>query len=155
MATARSPRNVVLGVDGSAPGRRAVKFLARLAPRRGGRVRCVSVLEPTRVPSMPLVPASFRATVSSQAHALDRTRTAVARRALDVAVARLQDAGWHATGEVRYGVPLPSLLDAVRTSGADTLVLGAKGQTGAARVLLGSVAEGALKQATVSVLIVP
>jgi nucleotide-binding universal stress UspA family protein len=52
-------------------------------------------------------------------------------------------------------VPLPSLLDAVRTSGADTLVLGAKGQTGAARVLLGSVAEGALKQATVSVLIVP
>jgi nucleotide-binding universal stress UspA family protein len=144
----------MLGIDGSAPARRAVKFVARLAPPRGAWVRCVSVLEPTRVPSMPLVPASFRAVVSGEARALDRSRTAVARRAVDAAVVQLQRAGWRASGEVRFGVPLPSLLDAVRTSGADMLVLGARGTTGAARVLLGSVAEGALRQASVAVLIV-
>ena len=50
---------------------------------------------------------------------------------------------------------LPGLLAAVKAARADVLALGAKGKTGAARVLLGSVAEGALKQSPVSVLIVP
>jgi nucleotide-binding universal stress UspA family protein len=157
MPTTRGIRGIVIGADGSAPARHAVKFVARLAPPRGGWVRCVSVLEPTRVPSMPLVPASFRATVSGEARALDQARSAVARRAVDAAVAELERAGWRASGEVRYGVPLATLLSVVRATDADTLALGAKGTTGAARILLGSVAEGALRQApvTVAVLIVP
>jgi nucleotide-binding universal stress UspA family protein len=146
----------VLGVDGSRPARRAVEFVARLAPPRGGRVRCVTVLEPTRVPSMPLVPASFRATVAGQARALDRARATRARRALDAVVARLERAGWRATGEVRYGIPVEVLLEAVKALRADTLALGARGAGNrTARALLGSVAEGALRRAAVPVLIAP
>jgi nucleotide-binding universal stress UspA family protein len=145
----------VLGVDGSRPARRAVELVARLAPPRGGRVRCVTVLEPTRVPSMPLVPASFRATIAGQARALDRARTR-ARRALDAVVARLERAGWRATGEVRYGIPVEVLLEAVKALRADTLALGARGAGNrTARALLGSVAEGALRRAAVPVLIAP
>ncbi len=55
----------------------------------------------------------------------------------------------------RTGLPLPALLAAVKASRSDLLALGGKGKTGAARVLLGSVADGALKQSPVPVLIVP
>lgn len=150
------PRRVVLGIDGSRPARRAVELVARLRPPRGGRVRCVTVIEPTRVPSMPLVPASFRAVVAGQARALDRARATLARRALDAAVARLKRAGWRATGEVRSGIPVDGLLDAVKALRADTLALGARGAGGrTSRALLGSVADGAIRRAPVPVLIVP
>ncbi|HEU5191702.1 MAG TPA: universal stress protein [Methylomirabilota bacterium] len=47
------------------------------------------------------------------------------------------------------------MLDAVKRSRADVLVLGARGPGGrAARALLGSVADGAVKRASVSVVIV-
>jgi nucleotide-binding universal stress UspA family protein len=148
-------RRIVIGLDGSAPSRRAVAFVTRLAPARGSRVLCVSVLEPTRVPSMPLVPESIRGVIVGQARTLDRRRAVAAKRELDAAVARLKRAGWRARGEIRTGVPLPGLLAAVKAARADVLALGAKGKTGAARVLLGSVAEGALKQSPAPVLIVP
>jgi nucleotide-binding universal stress UspA family protein len=148
-------RRIVVGLDGSAPSRRAVAFVARLAPPPGGQVVCVSVLEPTRVPSMPLVPESVRAVIMSEANALDGKRRALAQREIDAAAARLKRAGWRARGEIRTAVPLPGLLAAVKAARADLLALGAKGKTGAARVLLGSVADGALKQARVSLLIVP
>jgi nucleotide-binding universal stress UspA family protein len=150
----KTPRRIVLGIDGSSPARRAVEFVARLAPSRG-HVHCVTVLEPTPMPSMPLMPAALRAVVVGQARALDRARATRARRSLRPAVARLRRAGWRASGQIRWGVPLASLLDAVKKIRAEVLVLGARGAGGrAARALLGSVADGAVKQARVSVLIV-
>ncbi len=150
-----TPRRIVLGIDGSAPARRAVEFVARLAPSRGSHVCCVTVLEPTPVPSMPLVPAALRAVVVGQARALDRARATRARRSLRAAVARLRRAGWRASEEIRWGVPLAGLLDAVKRMRADVLALGARGAGGrTARALLGSVADGAVKRASVSVLIV-
>jgi nucleotide-binding universal stress UspA family protein len=55
---------------------------------------------------------------------------------------------------VASGVPLAELLRAVEDERADLLVLGARGASGLERVLLGSVSDGALKHASVSVLIV-
>ena len=51
MAAPRSYRRIVVGLDGSAHSRRAVAFVARLRPPRGGRVACVRVIEPVRLPS--------------------------------------------------------------------------------------------------------
>jgi len=127
----KTPRRIVLGLDGSAPARRAVEFVARLAPARGGHVRCVTVLEPTPVPSMPLLPAALRAVVVGQARALDRARATRARRSLRAAVARLRRAGWGASEEIRWGVPLAGLsqlsgslgFDYARTMGDGELAL--------------------------------
>jgi nucleotide-binding universal stress UspA family protein len=55
---------------------------------------------------------------------------------------------------VRTGVPLPELLRAVAETRANVVVVGARGVGGIERVLLGSVAEGALSRSPVSVLIV-
>jgi nucleotide-binding universal stress UspA family protein len=155
VAARTGARSIVIGIDGSKPARRAVAFMARFAPPPGGRVWCVSVLEPMRLPAMPLMPQSMRAAIVGEARELDRKRAADAAREQAAAVARLERAGWRARGETRTGVPLPTLLAAVKDHQADLLILGAKGKTGAARVLLGSVADGALKQSPVPVLIVP
>ena len=147
-------RRVVLGVDGSAHSRRAAAFLTRLEPPRGGRVTVVRVVELVRVPAMPLVPGAMRAQIAGQADAVNRSHLAAARRQVETAAAVLERAGWRARGIVRTGVPLPELLAVVRAERADVLVLGARGAGAVAHFLLGSVAEAALKQAPVEVLIV-
>ncbi|MEW5930745.1 MAG: universal stress protein [Gemmatimonadota bacterium] len=56
---------------------------------------------------------------------------------------------------VRVGDPAREIAAEAREWDADLLVLGTHARTGAARVLLGSVAEGALRSARCSVLVVP
>jgi len=114
----------------------------------------VRVVEPVRMPSLALVPGSVRAGLAGLVRADMAARVRTARREVDAAVARLRRAGWRARGSVRVGVPLPELLRAVREERAGMLALGARGAGGAVRLLLGSVADGALKRASVPVLIV-
>ena len=154
MSTRRAgaPRRVVVGLDGSPHASRVVAHLARWSGR--GRAAVVRVVEPVRVPSLALVPASVQATVAGLVRAEMAARVRTARREVEAAAARLRRAGWRARGMVRVGVPLPELLRTVRDERAGMLALGARGAGGAARLLLGSVADGALKQAPVPVLIV-
>jgi nucleotide-binding universal stress UspA family protein len=147
-------RRIVVGLDGSPHSRRAAAFVARLDPPRSGRVTCVRVVEPVRLPSMPLVPAPMRAQIAAQAATMDRGRRAVAQRQLDAATATLAKAGWRARGVVRSGLPLPELLASVRAERADLLVVGARGAGAVTHFLLGSVAESALKRSPVEVLVV-
>jgi len=149
---AGAPRRVVVGLDGSPHASRVVVHLARWSG--GGRAVVVRVVEPVRVPSVAPVPASVRAAVVGLVQAEMAARVRTARREVEAAVARLRRAGWRARGTVRVGVPLLELLRAVREERAGLLAVGARGTGGAARLLLGSVADGALKRAPVPVLIV-
>jgi nucleotide-binding universal stress UspA family protein len=154
----RPGRRLVLGLDGSAHAQKAVEFLAGLSAPYGGRITALRVVEPVRVPSMGLVPASMRATIRAQAAALTAQALEEARREVETAAARLAQgalapARWRVRPAVREGVPLDELLRAVRAR-ADCLVLGARGVGGMERLLLGSVAEGALSRSPVSVLVV-
>jgi len=149
---AGAARRVVVGLDGSPHASRVVAHLARWSGR--GSAAVVRVVEPVRVPSLALVPVSVRAVVAGLVRADMAARVRTARREVDAAVARLRRAGWRARGTVRVGVPLSELLRTVREERAGMLALGARGAGGAARLLLGSVADGALKRASVPVLIV-
>lgn len=60
-----------------------------------------------------------------------------------------------ATSHLSEGSPLHTLLDHVKRSGADFVVLGSHGHGVIASLLLGSVAEGLVRKATVPTLIVP
>jgi nucleotide-binding universal stress UspA family protein len=147
-------RSVVIGVDGSANSRRAVAAVARLRPPARGRVVVVRVVEPVRAPSLALLPGRVRAQISAGGMALDATRLKAAQRDAEAAARRLRAAGWRAQGEVRQGVPLHELLRAVRSARGNLLAVGARGIGGIARLLLGSVAEGAVRRSPVSVLVV-
>lgn len=60
-----------------------------------------------------------------------------------------------ATSHLKEGSPLHSLLEYVKQSGADFVVLGSHGHGVIASLLLGSVAEGMVRKATVPTLVVP
>lgn len=60
-----------------------------------------------------------------------------------------------ATSQIAEGSPLHALLDYVKESGADFVVLGSHGHGVIASLLLGSVAEGMARKAAVPTLIVP
>jgi nucleotide-binding universal stress UspA family protein len=149
---AGSFREVVIGMDGSANARRAVAFVARLKP--AGRATLVQAVEPVRTPSMPLVPATVRDALAGEAAALERARRRRAERGLEAAARHLAAAGWRVRTEVRAGIPLAELFAAVKRAGAGLLVVGARGTTGIERLLLGSVADGAIKRSPVPTLIV-
>jgi nucleotide-binding universal stress UspA family protein len=96
----------------------------------------------------------IRAVVGRELAALKTRRRRAARREVEAAARRLARAGWAVKTEVRRGVPLTEVLRAVSASRADLVVLGARGVGGVERWLLGSVAEGTLARAPVSVLLV-
>jgi len=147
-------RSVVVGVDGSAPSRRAAAFLARLEPPRGGRATIVSVVEPLHAPSTALLPGRMRGRIAAMSADLQRERLAAARRRAASAARRAAAGGWKTEAAVRVGVPVDELLRAVSERKADLLVLGARGTSGLDRLLLGSVSQGALRRAAVPVVIV-
>lgn len=150
----REIRRFVLGLDGSANSRRAVEFVARLQPPRGGQVSLVSALEPMRVGSLGLMPAGVRGTLARELTAARDQQMQTARRHLTAATAALKRAGWGVRSAIRWGIPLDELLSAARGAGAHVIVIGARGTGGVARMLLGSVAEGVLSRARVPVLVV-
>jgi nucleotide-binding universal stress UspA family protein len=150
--TARSPRRFLIGIDGSRHARDAVAFVASLTRPPRSQAHVLRVVERVRLPSTGLLPARARALIAQEAADLEREHVALARRELETARARLARAGWRVKVEVRMGRPLEELLAA--SSDADVLVVGARGVGGVERLLLGSVAEGAVTRATVPVLVV-
>lgn len=152
---ARSVRRFVVGFDGSPQARRAVRLLGRLEHGPGSLAMLVSVVEPTVLPTLSRLPEGVRESIRREAAALDRDLVRQARRRTEAAAARLRTRGWRVRVLVRMGVPLETLLAAADEFGADVLVVGARAVSGVERMLLGSVASGALDHAGRPVLIVP
>ena len=86
---------------------------------------------------------------------MERARQRVAQRHMDAASRTLAKAGWRVETALRLGEPVAELLKAADASRADLIVLGARGTSGLERLLLGSVAEGTLKRASIPVVLVP
>ena len=150
----REVRRIVVGVDGSANAQRAVALLNRLPAPRGGHVTLVSAVDHLGVPSHPLAPRAAAATLVAEGTRINADRMAQAEKALASAEAALTGAGWRVRTRVTVGAPLRELLAIVDSADADLLVVGARGVSGMRRLLLGSVAEGALNRCPVPVLVV-
>jgi nucleotide-binding universal stress UspA family protein len=142
-----------VGVDGSANAQRAVAFVARLRPPRGGRVSLVRVLEPVRVPSLGLMPAGVRGVLQRELAEVRAEQVRGAQRELTAATAVLKRAGWSVRHVIRFGTPVAELVAASR-AGSHVVVVGARGTGGIKRLLLGSVAEGLLSSCQLPVLLV-
>jgi len=147
-------RQFVIGIDGSALAQRAAAFVARLRPPAGGRVLLIAALEPVTLPSSAFLPRAVAATIKRELAAAEAESRRRLQDQLDRAARLLNKAGWRARTAVRSGPPLSVLLDAVRAERADVLALGARGSGGVERLVLGSVAGGALNRCPVPVLVV-
>ncbi len=150
----RDVRRIVIGFDGSANAERAVEFVGRLHPPRGGQVTMFTAVDHMGVPSHSLAPRGVGATVAAEVRRINAERTARAKKDLARAAATLTRAGWRVRTTVTAGAPLHDLLATVDSAGADLLVVGARGASGVRHLLVGSVAEGALNRCPVPVLMV-
>ena len=147
-------RCFVLGYDGCTNAGRALDFLLSLAPTPDCRVIVVNAVEPAAAPgSIGRLPKSLRMHIKSEVAAMNEERQRDAKAHAAEGAARLARAGWQVETEVVVGAPLASLLKASAQHRGDVLVLGARATSGAERLLLGSVANGALNSAPVVLLV--
>jgi nucleotide-binding universal stress UspA family protein len=147
----RRVRRIVVGIDQSAMGKRALAFVGRLVAPPAGRVILVTAVDLMSVPSPRRVPGA-RA-IAREVRRTNTRRGRAAAKELRRAAAQLERIGWQARTVLRSGEPLSVLLGTMATARSQLLVLGARSTSGVRHLLLGSVAEGALNRSSVPVLI--
>ena len=151
---------IVVGVDGSEPSDKALRWALAEAKLRGVSVRVVSVFEPVHVPAAaPLAGGAGVFAPSGLEEDVERLRSAsaaAAERVLSDALERMGDA---ATADIEIesdaveGSPAEALIDAGRS--AELLVLGSRGRGGFVGLLLGSVSQQCAQHPPCPVVILP
>jgi nucleotide-binding universal stress UspA family protein len=141
--------SIVVGTDGSETAGKAVDAAVRLAGLSGAILEIVSAYEP--VGSQRLreearqVPPDLQWMINRRAD-VDAT--------LDHAAEQARAAGLTAQTYAREGDPADAILDVAEELGADLIVVGNKGMTGAKRFLLGSVPNKISHHAPCAVMII-
>lgn len=146
------PGTVVVGVDGSEPSREALRWAAQEARLRDARLRAVHVW--SFVPPTPIgEPGMIPMPASDYAGQLEAERGA-AQAELDDALADAfpGEAPVEVEAELVEGDAGERL--AAEAEGADLLVVGSRGRSGIASVLLGSVSSHLVSHAPCPVVVV-
>jgi nucleotide-binding universal stress UspA family protein len=144
-------KTIVVAVDFSNATKGVLEMAAKQAKAFGAQLRLLHVVEPEpSYTAYGFTPDEFPALHAYQEEA---KRRAAAK--LESLLSEVQVALSDATCQIAEGSPLHALLDYVKESGADLVVLGSHGHGAIASLLLGSVAEGMIRKATVPTLIVP
>jgi nucleotide-binding universal stress UspA family protein len=137
---------IVVGTDGSETAQRAVSAAADLARLAGASLEIVSAYSPRPAVHGEMFAVPDDAWVVNAREVVEAT--------LADAVERLQGSGLAVTTYTHEGDPADAILDVAEERGADLIVVGNKGMTGARRFLLGSVPNKVSHHAPCSVLIV-
>jgi nucleotide-binding universal stress UspA family protein len=141
---------IVVGTDGSETAGRAVAQAVQLAGAVGARLLIVSAFEPVAPARLReearQVPADLQWMVNPRED-VDATLRAAAQQAEDGGMERVETFA-------REGDPADAILDVAEEQGADLIVVGNKGMTGAKRFLLGSVPNKISHHSPCSVLII-
>jgi nucleotide-binding universal stress UspA family protein len=144
-------KTIVVAVDFSNATPGVLDMAGSLAKAFGARLRLFHVVEPEpSYTAYGFTPDEFPALHAYQEEA-KRRATAKLGELLETVKPGLPDVSC----QIAEGSPLHSLLDYVKEIGADFVVLGSHGHGAIASLLLGSVAEGMVRKATVPTLIVP
>lgn len=137
-------RRILIAVDGGAPAVRAAAVGRQLADSIGAEVSLFHAVE------SPRGPAQDGASAEELVELERRRREEVfadLRGQLPASVIRMAKLG-------RHTEPAMAILQAASEWGADLIVIGSHGRDGLTRALLGSVAEGVMRQAPCPVLVV-
>jgi nucleotide-binding universal stress UspA family protein len=144
-------KTIVVAVDFSNVTSSVLEMASGLAKAFGAKLRLLHVVEPEpSYTAYGFTPDEFPALHAYQEEA---KRRAAAK--LDELLATVKSGLADAECQIAEGSPLHSLLDYIKEIGADFVVLGSHGHGAIASLLLGSVAEGMVRKATVPTLIVP
>jgi nucleotide-binding universal stress UspA family protein len=142
-------QTIVVGTDGSTTAKEAVRQAAELAQSLSAKLYLVSAYEP--VPEGRL--RDERQQVPDDLQWMINPREDVAA-ALEDGAEALEQSGVEVQTFAREGDPADAILDVAEEQGADLIVVGNKGMTGAKRFLLGSVPNKVSHHAPCSVMII-
>jgi nucleotide-binding universal stress UspA family protein len=135
---------IVVGVDGSEGGRRALDWAATEAADRGGSIEAVIAWSWDGIDFGPVV-------ATSPAEAADRARQILDREIQDLVTRR--GSSFPVAAEVIEGRPADVLAEAGRAG--DLLVLGSHGHSRVRHTVLGSVSEDCIRKAACPVVVIP
>ncbi len=142
-------KSIVVGTDGSQTAGRAVRQAIDLAASLGATLELVSAYEPVPVSRLKVerrdAPEDVQWAINPRED-VDST--------LDAARELAAEAGVTANVYARQGDPADAILDVAEEQGADLIIVGNKGMSGAKRFLLGSVPNKISHHAPCSVLII-
>jgi nucleotide-binding universal stress UspA family protein len=141
--------SMVVGTDGSETAGEAVRQATELAKRIEAKIHLVSAYEP--VPEGRL--REERHDIPDDLQWMVNPREDVGAT-LEEAAQALKDQGVEVETHAREGDPADAILDVAEETGADLIVVGNKGMTGAKRFLLGSVPNKVSHHAPCSVMII-
>jgi nucleotide-binding universal stress UspA family protein len=137
-------RRILLAVDFSPDSDRAVELTAGLAGRLGAHVDVVHAL---------VLPQDHFASLAAFGVELEQKVRATVSEALDAVGLKLEKHDVPVTLITRPGRPSVVVSEVARESGSQLIVMGSRGRSGLAHVLLGSVAERTLRLAPCGVLV--
>ncbi len=142
-------KSIVVGTDGSETAGKAVLAAVDLAKAVGAEIELVSAYEPV---------SNQRLRAEARQAPEDLQWTVNPREDVDAtlreAAERVEEAGVTVRVYPREGDPADAILDVAEERGAELIVVGNKGMTGAKRFLLGSVPNRVSHHAPCSVLII-
>jgi nucleotide-binding universal stress UspA family protein len=141
--------SIVVGTDGSDTAREAVRQATDLAEKVGAEMHLVSAYEP--VPEGRL--RDERQELPDDVQWMINPREDV-NATLEEATKSIGETGVKVEAHAREGDPADAILDVAEEQGADLIVVGNKGMTGAKRFLLGSVPNKVSHHAPCSVMII-
>ena len=149
MIARRMFRTIVVGTDGSDTARQAVREAVELAAALGASIELVSAYEPV---------AGQRLREEAREAPRDLQWMINVREDVEAtlreAAEEVEAAGVAVRTYAREGDAADAILDVAEERGADLIVVGNKGMTGAKRFLLGSVPNKVSHHAPCSVLII-
>ena len=142
--------SIVVGTDGSETASEAVGRAVELAQAHGAALHVVSAYAPDSGPAT----HGQRAAEPAVAEQWTTAAQAEVAATLEAAAALAAQAGVAVETYARPGDAADSILDVAEERGADLIIVGNKGMTGAKRFLLGSVPNKVSHHAPCSVLII-
>lgn len=146
-------RSILLAHDGSEAADHAALVLRQWPVFRDVPVTVISVADVAIPWSAGVAPGVYDEVLESYNASVDEAR----RQHEDIARAvadQLRDVGYRVSVEVREGNPAEQIVAYAKAHPIDLIVMGTRGHTGLARLLLGSVARRVLVHAPTSVLVV-
>jgi nucleotide-binding universal stress UspA family protein len=153
VARSGTVRRLVVAADDSTSARDAEGVAARWPIFDGLPIDVVSVADAPRPWTSGIAPMFLRQARDAYAQDLHAAEESAQRVATEAA-ARLSEAGRHAGATVRSGDPAAEIIRFANDRGADLVVLGSRGRSALAEIVLGSVARNVLAGSTASVLVV-
>ena len=147
--------DLLVAFDGSDPAENALAYASDIVDATDGSLTLVNAVNPNVYEegrSEPVAgPAEAEGNfVAESVEAAGERGQAVLEDGIDLA----RDLGHEADGELLYGDPVTAITDFAEAADLDTIVIGHRGRTGRAGVLLGSVAKQVVERSTVPVTVV-